>query len=223
MNNSIKLTLAAVALAAATSAQAYNDGDLYVGFSGGPGGTDFIYDLGQASSLQVGVSSWNLSGMVPNLNANTVFGVIGFGFNAGQTDAFAFLTEATKNSQDFGGAGVGNAQSDVQTIAQQLQPGQSRTTSGTDQQGWTYNTHNGAPPASSFQTDFMDPNVVVGNRAYFFAAAEIAGGTTLNNAFYFNPATGILTFQAVPEPATYGAVAGLGVLALALRRQFAKA
>lgn len=40
--------------------------------------------------------------------------------------------------------------------------------------------------------------------------------------FDFNPTTGVLTYSAVPEPATYGCLAGLGLLALSIRRQFAR-
>jgi hypothetical protein len=48
----------------------------------------------------------------------------------------------------------------------------------------------------------------------------LVGTITLN----FSGATPVITFDqaAVPEPATYGALAGFGLLALSLRRQFGR-
>src|SRR5689334_15689601 len=72
MKATLKLKLlsgACLMIAASVQAQNYVNGDLLVGFSGG--GNDFIYDLGQFSSLHVG-ETWSLG---PGLG--TKFGVVG--------------------------------------------------------------------------------------------------------------------------------------------------
>jgi hypothetical protein len=49
-----------------------------------------------------------------------------------------------------------------------------------------------------------------------------AANPRVMGTFDLNPTTGQLLYTAVPEPGTYGCLAGLGLLALSLRRQFAR-
>src|SRR6266481_338922 len=77
MKKQVRAVLLAAALAAAASTQAatYN-GDLLIGFTS-QSGNDFIYDLGQASSLFSG-ETFNLSGPLAGFSLSTVhWGVIG--------------------------------------------------------------------------------------------------------------------------------------------------
>src|ERR1035437_6387689 len=63
------LTASALAVAASDQAGQYVNGDLLVGFSGAT--SDFIYDLGQVTSLSLG-QTWNVGA-----HQGTQFGVVG--------------------------------------------------------------------------------------------------------------------------------------------------
>jgi hypothetical protein len=61
-----------------------------------------------------------------------------------------------------------------------------------------------------------------GDALGFFETLTGSGNPVLQGTFDLNPTTGQLVYNAVPEPATYGCIAGLGLLAVSLRRQFAR-
>jgi hypothetical protein len=63
--------------------------------------------------------------------------------------------------------------------------------------------------------------VDVGLTAYFFD--NNASGPTPDGSFTYDTANGVLTYSAVPEPATFGLLGGFGLLALAFRRHLIKA
>lgn len=230
MKNTMKLALAATALAAATSANAaYNSyGDLLVGFAGTSATHDTIIDIGQVSSLQNG-ETWSVGA---NLGAQ--FGVVGI---TTSTAKLVYATSAYADENSYSPFNTYNlTAATVKTIAQSLTsaPGSNtRTTSITDTTGWTYQTDQPAgTPGTTFQNNFFNPNVDASSTAYLFAnnGSSTAAGGTVTSLGYFNydAAKGILTYStgevsAVPEPGVYGAMAGLSVLVLAVRRQFAKA
>ena len=225
MKNTLKYTLMVAALAVATSAQAgnYAGGDLLVGFMGGS--SDFIYDIGSVSSLTAG-ETWTIgSGL------GTQFGVIGAKVTSGT--GYIYATSAFNDESSFDPSGAYNgASTGVKTIARDgtssvLTAGNSRTPTSGDTTGWTYQT--GQPvgtPGSSFQNSFFNPNVDSASTAYFFENNTSDGTVNAISFFTYNSASGVLTYgqsAAVPEPATYGVLAGFGLLALSLRRQFVKA
>ena len=209
--------LLASALAVASSAQAYVNGDLLVGFTGGS--QDFIYDLGQASSLTLG-QTWNL-----DANLGAQFGVLGVQ-NTGQ-HIYATSFDSL-NENNFAPTGLfPNARADIATIAGGLTLGNSRTTTQAAfdwTTGWTYQTAQAAgTPGNTFQNDYFNPNVSVASNANLYD--NLNNGTVTPLSFFsYNPYSGQLAYgvTAVPEPTTIG-LGGLGLLALAVRRKLAKA
>jgi hypothetical protein len=206
--------LLASALAVAASAQAqYVNGDLLVGFTGGS--QDFIYDLGQASSLTLG-RTWNVGA-----NLGTQFGVLGA--QSILTDKHIYATSFDSvNENGFSPANLFfNARADITTIAGGLTVGNSRTTTPTDQTGWTYQTAQAAgTPGNTFQNDYFNPNVNVSAMAYLYDNLN-SGTVTAAGFFSYNSSSGQLAYgvTAVPEPTAFSLLGGMGLLALAVRRK----
>jgi len=180
--------LLASALAVAASAQAqYVNGDLLVGFTGGS--QDFIYDLGQASSLTLG-RTWNLGA-----NLGTQFGVLG----AQSTGRHIYATSFDNvNENGFSPANLFfNARADITTIAGGLTVGNSRTTTPAAADwttGWTYQTAQAAgTPGNTFQNDYFNPNVSVSSIAYFYDNLN-SGTVTAAGFFSYNSSSGQFQF-----------------------------
>jgi hypothetical protein len=218
MKNIAKIALvAASALAVASSAHAaYHQGDLLVGFTGGT--SDTIYDLGQFSTLVSG-ETWNVGSSL-----GTSFGVIGASSTANGSHIYSTSSDSAQN----GYAQQGNytlAKGDIGTIAGSLTGiGQSRNTTPTDTTGWTSQTDQPpGTPGNTFQNDFYNPNVGGGSQAFLFVNSPFEAAGTADGYFTYSGSTLTFNVAAVPEPATYGVIAGFGLLALALRRQFVKA
>jgi hypothetical protein len=213
--------LLASALAVAASAQAqYVNGDLLVGFTGGS--QDFIYDLGQASSLTLG-RTWNLGA-----NLGTQFGLLGAQTIFTERHIYATSFDSV-NENGFSPANLFfNARADITTIAGGLTVGNSRTTTPSAADwttGWTYQTAQAAgTPGNTFQNDYFNPNVSVSSIAYLYDNLN-SGTVTAAGFFSYNSSSGQLAYgvTAVPEPTTFSLLGGLGLLALAVRRKLAKA
>jgi len=207
------------ALAVASSAQAqYTYGDLLVGFTSGSG-NDTIVDLGQFSALTSG-ETWYVGA-----NLGTQFGVVGASSVAAGSHIYA--TSADVNQFGFVMQNQWQtAKTGVTTMSQGLTVGQSRTVAYTDATSWYTETDQptGTPGSTLFFNAFgQNPNATAGSLAYFFD--NVNGTATADNYFDYNSSSGVLGFAttAVPEPATFGLLGGLGLLALALRRQLIEA
>ena len=211
--------LAASALAVAASAQAgqYVNGDLLLGFSGGT--SDFIYDLGQASSLTLG-QTWNVGA-----NQGTQFGVVGALLQG--PSAFIYATSAASDQNGVDPSNLyGAARNNIATLAggtSALTLGGSRSTDAGDTTGWTYQTIT-VQPGNTFQNNFANPNADASATAYFFENNN-NGAVTADSFFSYNSASGQLAYGAVavPEPASALLFTGLGLLAVPLRRRLSKA
>jgi hypothetical protein len=211
--------LAASALAVAATAQAgqYLNGDLLVGFSGGT--SDFIYDLGQVTSLSLG-QTWNVGA-----HQGTQFGVVGALLQG--SSAFIYASSAANDQNGVDPSNLyGAARNNIATLAggtSALTLGGSRSTDAGDTTGWTYQTVT-IQPGNTFQNNFANPNADVSATAYFFENNN-NGTVTADSFFSYDSASGQLAYGAVavPEPASALLFVGLGLLAVALRRQLSKA
>jgi len=214
------LAASALAVAATAQAQNYNYGDLLVGFTGGS--QDFILDLGQASSLTLG-EKWNIGA-----NLGTQFGVVGASSISAGSHIFATSSDSAQNSYVMGN-NWSVIRSDIATIDQGLTVGQSRTTASSDPTGWFMQTAQPTgTPGNYFFNNLDNPNAPVGVNGYATTAYlfdNVNGSARPDSFFSYDTASGNLAFgaTAVPEPGTLSLLGGFGLLALAVRRQFAKA
>lgn len=212
------MAAAAFAAVASTRAATYS-GDLLIGFTS-QSGNDFILDLGQASALTSGTR--DLSSQLAGFNLSTVnWGVIGdkniggvrnawTTFASGpaapipNSAAWATIDTATKSIYQNFAVGGANDQFNIAS---------------TDDNSWNQQTINGTL-TTQYHNAYENPNNVGAGTANLYNL--IANGSAANLFGTFSlSSSGILTITAVPEPSTYGVLAGMGLLALSLRRQFA--
>jgi len=217
MKNTLKLALVvASALAVTASTQAAYNGDLLVGFTGGS--SDFIYDLGLRTGLTSG-ETWTLGASL-----GTEFGVVA-SLNSG-SHVWSTSFDSAENGY-VPAANFTTVRANVGTIAGSLTSGTSRTTTSADTTGWTYQTAQPpGTPGNTLQNNWFNPNVAVGSTAYFFNNVDTATpSVTADGFFTYDSVGGVLTYtaQAVPEPSTYGLLAGMGLLVVSLRRRLLKA
>lgn len=211
--------LTAAALAAVVSAQAatYPGGDLIIGFTSSSG-ADFEYDLGQASSLTSG-QTFDLHSQLSGFNLSTVnWGVVGTATIGTSRFSWATVSGAPIASA-AAWSKVNTAISTMYALFPTAGPGSSATPDSADPSGWNQESRVGGG-ASQYHNVYVNPNTVGTTSADFFSV--IAAGATSQLGSFSLGGNGILTFTAVPEPSTY-VMAGMGLLALYLRRQFAKA
>jgi hypothetical protein len=222
MKNRITLGLMSVALAAATSAQAYTGGDLLIGFSTGAAGTDTIRNLGPVTDFGA-AQTWAVGA-----GFSGTFGVIASSAAGNPT---IWTTTALQNQGNLGAFNTRNSDADttIQTMAaiSADTQGASGTIAGSDPYSWfNLTTFVGSQSPSFADLGYNNPNVAAGSTAYFFQNDYSAGAGQFLGTFSYSSTSGDLTFTpnatAVPEPSTYGLLAGLGLLAVAARRGFAK-
>jgi len=241
MNNQIKtLVLAAIAAAAtATTAYAgqslagvYNQGDVLAGFTSGAG-TDLILNLGLQSSL-AGGQSWDLTALLgsslpANLGnlATVQFGVVAD--SSGPNMVYSTAPGSSLPNHVANNTAFNNVDSSLGILGNLLSGisgfGTPAWTS-LGQSSWYGNSIGGG--TGTLKANYGNPNGLVGANTvdYYSVAQGSAGARTLLNTWTLSISGGdeILTYgSAVPEPATYGVLAGIGLLALSLRRQFVRA
>jgi hypothetical protein len=238
------LLLAGVAALAVNSVQAqpqslggvYTTGDLLAGFSSSTpssaNGSDLIINLGLESSLANG-QFWDITSLlaadsatVPaNLTtlANTGFGVVGvttgpgtvYETSAGTPPHIANQSAYNTVSTSMGGLGGLISSSGFGTP--------SSTATGTG--SWYGDTAGGG--SGTFKANDTNPNGQPGVATLnFFKTIDNNTAPSILNTFNLSQNGGgdlILTYgTAVPEPATYGMLFGVGLLLLGIRRMFVR-
>ena len=223
--------LAALGLGSVVAAQAttYNN-DLIVGFTVA-NGNDAIYDLGAESSLVNG-ETWNLASLLSGYNLNNVqWGVIGSagpstggtGFN---NQRFVYSTDTiipnTVSGKTAWAAVNGTAIPSIYANFSAAGAGQSLSIAASDPNSWYGSTtyDGGNANTSDFFNAYGNPNVTGLNSIGFYQAIANGSDPTLLGSFTLGNG-GIMTFNAtsVPEPITFGAFAGAGLLLVSLRNQ----
>jgi len=216
--------VAVVALAAAASTQAATyTGDLILGFTA-QSGNDFIVDLGQASTLTSG-QQFDLSGSLGGFNLNTVhWGIIGDknvgGVRSVWTSTGGTLPNTVPNVTTWGA--IDTATKSVYQNFPVGGAGDNFTIAASDDNSWNQQTIQGAL-TTQYHNAYEDPNVIGVGTASLFSLVANGSAPSPFGTFTLNSG-GIVTFTAaaVPEPSTYGLLAGAGLLVLSLRRQFAR-
>lgn len=215
----------ALTVVASASAATYN-GDLIVGFTTASG-NDLVYDLGSEPSLVNG-ETWNLNSLLgSSLNTSSVnWGVIGSNPVGGVNTTFsttASMDLVPNTVPRTGYTGIRNAVASVYSLMPAAGQGNSEMIAATGTTSWNTETLNPQIPGD-YKNAYGDPNSVGYTTEVLWGADNASDAPVQIGTFSFDN-TGTLTFDSVsvPEPSTYGLFAGVGLLAISLRRQFAKA
>jgi hypothetical protein len=233
----------AIASSSAMAASSYNDQDVLLSFFKSGASSDLIVDLGPVSQYTPGTSfdlstvgfsaASLLTQFAGNLNGVTWTAFAGNDLGAknqvwattasptpianANLNAIIVPTDAAINS--FGGNDIGGtAATPVVGTTTEFTVATSYAFSATVYQG----SHSGKIDGKfSANTDLAASGSFV-STGYFDDVAAGTGPSTLLGDFTINATTGDAQWNGapVPEPAAYGLLAGAGLLALSLRRQF---
>lgn len=248
MNKFYKSAIVAVAAAMVSHAAQAVQSDMQLGFTESTASADYIINLGLPSTaFLTSTTVVDLSSDFSATTFNSVFGSSATGVNmgvvAGNNTAPLNNFETQVRAGGAGNAAVagsGAALVGLSTSSTVLSGGAAVLTGNT---AWPTTPGTGATDANKTYTSKVEASTA----ASFFGktGVQVAGtigasgiiyedlwkattaGFAYQGYFTFNDNTDSLTFTSLdvtpaPEPATYGALAGLGVLALALRRQFSR-
>ena len=235
--------LAGVAAAAVSSAQAqyaslgstYAAGDAVAGFTTGSG-NELIVNLGLISSLSNG-EQWNLSTLLGTGTGDAGFatdnslqwGVLGI---KGTT----YYSTGLNNPTATGNAAAANYLKSMflSNVNYPINSSGYVVGSASDTLSWNNNvaTGNSGATESPYSLLLGSPDKTTAATGSFTFAQDAANWYTSGSTgaqqplgFSFN-SSGILMYgtqASAPEPGTYGLLAGVGMLLLAVRRQFARA
>lgn len=221
MRKKLRAVLLAAALAAAASTQAATySGDLLIGFTS-QSGNDFLYDLGQASSLFSG-ETFNLIGPLAGFNLSTVqWGVIGDKNVGGMRTAWT-TTGGLAPTTIPSSAAWATIDTATKSIYQNFPlggAGDNFSIAATDDNSWNQQTINGAL-TTQYHNAYENPNVIgIGSASLFSLVANGSAPSQVGSLSL--SANGTVTFTAVPEPSAC-MLAGIGLLGLSFWKRMAK-
>lgn len=221
MKSSYKLALlAALGLASVSAVQAQNavSGDLIVGvYQPGAANTEVV-DLGAATSLTDG-ETWNLSSALSGagitLSSTAMFGVAG-DVNNGDSTSLFYSTFGASNTHKIASFSAWNSRDTALTT---VPLGSEVTGSAT---AWDQEVQpvNSGTLGAALGYNIDEP---VTGAVQFWSTEANNASPAKDGTFTLNTATDVLTYNgitAVPEPSTYGLLAGAGLLVVSLRNQF---
>jgi hypothetical protein len=216
-------------------------GDLILGFAGN-GANNFILDLGQFSAGHTDLSSAVSSSALAvagysTFNASVFAGVVGGDVGLDPT-TFVFGSRAHNAGappNPPSGGGVGNASGIVTGLAIGAVANSAAnswnstiavnpTTAGTANPGNYVNVMGGLfNPLQAFGANgILQEDVYKITGGGSLGTWQLLGTLTMNFSNPNSPSVAFDTPAAVPEPSTYGLLAGMGLLLVALRRQVAR-
>jgi len=240
MKNSYKAALlAALGLAAVASANAaaYTPGDLLVGFTTASG-NDLIFDLGSESSVINGTASYAaLDSLLASTYGTSLsgvsWGVIGNTANSlTARTIFTTTVQGTVPNTITGNGAFGKENTVALALAANgpsgaLTVGQSATPAASSDTSWYTETLNGKL-TTDYINAYENPNVVGATSADFssvlFDGSDpvLLGDFTLGSVGSNDTFTFTAAGSSVPEPSTYGLIAGAGLLIISLRNKFSR-
>jgi hypothetical protein len=236
MKNSYKIALlAALGLVSVSAVQAQNQ-DLIVGIYDPTAAHTDVIDLGAGVSTLVNVETWNLGSLGVSsvigstLSSTTLFGVAGYYDNGAGASASSYLaTYKTPTSTLSSTLGVGSYSLLQGVIGSQAYVGLGSQSVGTpgawDQQVQPVNLNTLASGLG------FNPSVLVTKSAEFYNLIDDNSAPAKVGYFTLNSSTEVLTYTetaaisdvtSVPEPTTYGLIAGAGLLIVSLRNKFSR-
>jgi hypothetical protein len=245
----VMLASAAAAFAVSAQAQlpvsGYTDNhnDILIGFTKAGSTGDLVIDLGTASQIGVGGTGpvdLNLNGNVGQTSSDLLnqltglfgstsviqWGSVGGHFTSGANFAI-YSTVAHGATAPFAPGAPGQIMGAVNTAGHALADiggGVTANQAVVDPtqnfgESWTEIVAPGTL-SSSFSNKYYNPDSALASVTVEDLYVSTATSQSLLGTLTFTSGNLVFTPVAVPEPATYGALAGLGVLALSLRRQF---
>ncbi len=209
--------LAALGLASVSAVKADTFGDLIVGFTT-QSGNDVLYDIANGGGNLYNGESWSAATL--GISAGSVnsysWGVIGDALGSDESTSYdsVWTTKAGLTPTKLNGGSAWGAVDTGITSVYGNAPG---TDPASDANSWNKETLNGTL-GTDYLNAYLNPNTAGASTINFYEVIDNNTAPALQGDFSLGN-DGTLTFNAVPEPATCGMIAGFGLLILSLRNQ----